>query len=1589
MLAHRKALFIAIVMFMAPLVSAIQSDTKPNAEPTNVRDSNWHQLEPTSTVLTGLKSLDYNIYLESAIFDPLVDEIPKSKFDKHNDYMDTGMAIIQFKEHNQKSFDEITSEYNLFILDNLGSSNWLVRLDNPHDLERIQDEEQIRWAGPMMPGWRVSNDLSSRSNLIAIVPAPDLKSEAFDDLVADLVQNGADEAWCGQHLCEIQGKIDLNFLAQDGRVIWSQPTSELRLTNAVAGAVLGIPEIINSSLGLDGSGEKISFTDTGIDQDHPDIVGRVAGVYTQFGLDPSPADSNSGHGTHIAITLAGDGSGNSSAIGIAPEAYIVAYALEHDPSGAFGRLGSIYDMLKHAEQEGSRISVNAWGLNGYYGQYTPDSRSVDIFVKDNPDLLPIFTAGDNQNQQSSNVMAPSTAKNGLSIGASTTSSIGEVANFSANGYSKDGRVKPDLVAPGVLICSGRAQEAAIAIGGNCGSGTHANGNDMYMTLSGTSQATAVAGGSISLIREYLREEVGISSPTSSLLKAATINGATDLGAPNIPNAEEGWGQISVSNSLMPQHNGNDLETYFENSRTISAGFSMLYQFDIDPSAGLDVTLAWTDVAGSANEDQNVSKLVNDLDLEIILPNGVIYKGNVFSSGESIPNGNSDSTNNIERIKLLPNSALATGKWQLKVSHKGGLDQSFSLVVTGDATIDLKSDLTTFDGSIFPSSESPLVNDLITLRLSWLNQGTTDSGQFRVLLEDLTEGTTLYDGLRSSIAPGQLDSFSLYHTFTSTGGHNLRLTIDSDNDVVEINDESSGVNNNIRERNIVVSALGLRLVTLDSNGQEDSNLVNQTMSPAVSEGYTWPVVLKHEGTGNQSVSLHISQVQSPSPIRSDVLLPPTDTWSRYSDLSGPFTMSPMGENGDKIYLNITMNDDDADLSGQTPRFAMSGTYVMDVTAKYSGNPGVKHIIRLKLVVEEVKNAQVAAAGTSGLEAQPGGFTAFSISVRNVGNSPAVYDLDCSSDNRWQGQLGQSNSSSYSFEALDILEYLPMQVRLYVPSVDNGTPLAGSTDSVTCYVTSEGDPNLNISETVVLTVKALESFETHLYDQDGNIIGPASIAKDVSVETAERFNLTLEILNTGNAPLDLSVRVSPELTTWTLQVHHETETQSREVSVILGAGDQSVVKIEVLVSPVAARNDENSLSIKISQSPSNFIINETKLVVRDELGLSMLSESGNYFDISVNGDFSYNTLKVENIGNSPISISWSNSIAPDGWEIGFVAPPTYLEPRTEVDVELGIKPPVNHPANSNAFEVGVYATIDNGFESMQVVETYVIRVLETSECSITFDEKLKPLLGVERDGSSSQDVTLTNVGNIPLTTTLEASTDASGWEITMSEDSIENLQPGESMDVAVTAKSSENTETGKKEIEFKCGADSVILELSVTNTKSQGGLFGIVSPAVGYSIVGVIVLLGAIVGYRIKRSAPKDYSGEELVAPDAHVIPDDGARMQNVMDSVVGQESLAGGSVSAEEIAQALATSMPSLPPAPPAVPMGRPPSKVPLGRPPAPVPMGRPPAAAPPPVAPPVVQNQGPPLPPGGLPPGWTMQQWQYYGHQWLAQQGQQ
>ena len=252
---------------------------------------------------------------------------------------------------------------------------------------------------------------------------------SFPELVLELLDAGADEATCGVGQCivslaAVESSARLTFvedLARDGRFLWIEPAYAMEVHNAVAAGLAGVIDVRNNaSFTLDGSGETIAITDTGLDRDHPDIVGRIAVIDTSFGLDPSPADSNAGHGTHVALTVLGDGTGDASTTGMAPAASLVMYPLEHDPTGVFGRQGSLYEMLSDADQATARVSVNAWGLNGGHGDYTSDSRSVDQYVDTFGDLLPVFSASDDG---TTGVTPPATAKNALGVGASNGTSL--------------------------------------------------------------------------------------------------------------------------------------------------------------------------------------------------------------------------------------------------------------------------------------------------------------------------------------------------------------------------------------------------------------------------------------------------------------------------------------------------------------------------------------------------------------------------------------------------------------------------------------------------------------------------------------------------------------------------------------------------------------------------------------------------------------------------------------------------------------------------------------------------------------------------------------------------------------------------------------------------------------------------------------------------------------------------------------------------------------------------------------------------------------------------------------------------------------
>ena len=124
------------------------------------------------------------------------------------------------------------------------------------------------------------------------------------------------------------------------------------------------------------------------------------------------------------------------------------------------------------------------------------------------------------------------------MGASTTGSLGssppgEVATFSSTGLTNDGRIKPEIVAPGILVCSARVTEATLIQGETCSTATHDDGTTAVRRNEWNIHGYPVVAGASALVRQFLRLE-GVSEPRSDLIRAILINGAEDIGVSDIP-----------------------------------------------------------------------------------------------------------------------------------------------------------------------------------------------------------------------------------------------------------------------------------------------------------------------------------------------------------------------------------------------------------------------------------------------------------------------------------------------------------------------------------------------------------------------------------------------------------------------------------------------------------------------------------------------------------------------------------------------------------------------------------------------------------------------------------------------------------------------------------------------------------------------------------------------------------------------------------------------------------------------------------------------------------------------------------------------
>ncbi len=415
-----------------------------------------------------------------------------------------------------------------------------------------------------------------------------------------------------------------------------------RSRQIVGADLLSVPGFVTPA-GLTGRGQVVAVADSGIDKGstediHPDLVSgpgkkpRIIMLRSWAGRDA--ADDPSGHGTHVAGTIVGSGAASGGKFkGLAPEASLYFQGIL-DREGKISPPAELDRLFLPAYLAGARIHVNAWGSE--YNGYSGNAAGTDAFIRRHPDFLVIFGAG-NSGPGPGTLTAEANSKNALAVGSSlvprpaldpSSGDTLDTAPFSSRGPAGDGRIKPDLAAPGASVISTRSSLAQ----GNL------PGHPMYTRMQGSSMSAAVAAGSAALLREFMVREMGVDAPRASSLKAALINGArSPKGGPS----KEGFGVLDLAGSVMALKEKTMLLA--EENSGLPRGGRKKYTYKVEnPSSPLKITLAWTDPAGDPPAKKS---LVNDLDLSVTSPDGKVRTGNDFLGQQP------DGVNNVEQVHI--------------------------------------------------------------------------------------------------------------------------------------------------------------------------------------------------------------------------------------------------------------------------------------------------------------------------------------------------------------------------------------------------------------------------------------------------------------------------------------------------------------------------------------------------------------------------------------------------------------------------------------------------------------------------------------------------------------------------------------------------------------------------------------------------------------------------------------------------------------------------------------------------------------------------------------------------------------------------
>lgn len=400
---------------------------------------------------------------------------------------------------------------------------------------------------------------------------------------------------------------------------------------------------------------------------HPDFLNRVVQI--------EGSESIRDHSTHVAGTLSGSGN-NSNGIdssgypnygklqqwqGIAPRALIksfgagssdILYDDGEDLAANFYNAtlsNGAADLVSMSP--GNNVVQNSLNCSNL-GNYANTALLIDKIVRGevNGIKIPFFKSVGNEVRYISppcgifsTITVPATAKNSIGIGA-INSNDNSIYRLSSRGPTDDGRLKPDLVAPGCEIGNDNGIMST-SISNNQES---LYGYTMYC---GTSMATPVAAGVGALVLQEWNSLYG-SDPEPSTVKALLIHTSTDLGKSG-PDYSFGWGSLNagsavslVGNQFM-EKNQTMMRNLIINS-SLDHGEIEVYPLSSDGTRNVKVTAAWDDPPATRLASNT---LVNNLDIQLEDPEGISYSPQILNHSDparAAVQGN-DNTNNVESV----------------------------------------------------------------------------------------------------------------------------------------------------------------------------------------------------------------------------------------------------------------------------------------------------------------------------------------------------------------------------------------------------------------------------------------------------------------------------------------------------------------------------------------------------------------------------------------------------------------------------------------------------------------------------------------------------------------------------------------------------------------------------------------------------------------------------------------------------------------------------------------------------------------------------------------------------------------------------